>query len=117
MMSFYDRKGIESWSQGVVPHFITCNAFIGKAYAKVLQGFIRDAVCGGRVALDSSQPLYIIELGTGSGKFSYYMLKALEEMSATLDFPISKVCVQSRRIDHASCPQLCQKQQNEERNN
>ena len=35
MMSFYDRKGVESWSQGIVPHFITCNAFIGRAYAKV----------------------------------------------------------------------------------
>jgi hypothetical protein len=35
MMSFYDRKGIDSWSQGVVPHFITCNAFIGRSYAKV----------------------------------------------------------------------------------
>jgi hypothetical protein len=91
MMSFYDRKGIESWSQGVVPHFITCNSFIGKAYAKVLQGFIRDAVCGGQMSLDTSEPLYIVELGTGSGKFSYYMLKALEEMSETLDFPIGKV--------------------------
>jgi hypothetical protein len=30
MMSFYDRKGVESWSQGIVPHFITCNAFIGR---------------------------------------------------------------------------------------
>jgi hypothetical protein len=35
MMSFYERKGPESWSQGIVPHFITCNAFIGRAYAKV----------------------------------------------------------------------------------
>jgi hypothetical protein len=35
MMSFYDRKGPESWSQGIVPHFITCNTFIGKSYAKV----------------------------------------------------------------------------------
>ena len=35
MMSFYDRKGVDSWSQGIVPHFITCNTFIGKAYAKV----------------------------------------------------------------------------------
>jgi hypothetical protein len=35
MMSFYDRKGPESWSQGIVPHFITCNAFIGRSYAKV----------------------------------------------------------------------------------
>ena len=34
MMSFYDRKGPESWSQGIVPHFITCNAFIGRSYAK-----------------------------------------------------------------------------------
>jgi hypothetical protein len=37
MMSFYDRKGPESWSEGIVPHFITCNTFIGKAYAKVSQ--------------------------------------------------------------------------------
>lgn len=35
MMSFYDRKGPESWSQGIVPHFITCNSFIGLSYAKV----------------------------------------------------------------------------------
>jgi hypothetical protein len=35
MMSFYDRKGVESWSQGIVPHFITSNAFIGRAYAQV----------------------------------------------------------------------------------
>jgi hypothetical protein len=35
MMSFYDRKGPESWSQGIVPHFITCNTYIGRSYAKV----------------------------------------------------------------------------------
>lgn len=35
MMSFYDRKGPESWSQGIVPHFITCNTFIAKSYVKV----------------------------------------------------------------------------------
>jgi hypothetical protein len=35
MMSFYHRKGPESWSQGIVPHFITCNTFIGKSYANV----------------------------------------------------------------------------------
>lgn len=30
--------------------------------------------------LDPTEPLYIIELGTGSGKFSFFMLKALLEM-------------------------------------
>ncbi len=39
MMSFYERKGVESWSQGIVPHFITCNNFIGNSYAKV--GFLQ----------------------------------------------------------------------------
>ena len=39
MMSFYDRKGPESWSQGIVPHFITCNNFIGKSYAKVISPY------------------------------------------------------------------------------
>lgn len=41
MMSFYDRKGPESWSQGIVPHFITCNTFIGKSYAKVRAPFLK----------------------------------------------------------------------------
>lgn len=38
--------------------------------------------------LDVNEPLYIVELGAGSGKFSYYMLKALEEMKDICDFPI-----------------------------
>ena len=89
MMSFYDRKGPESWSQGIVPHFITCNSFIGQSYAKVLHGFLRDSLLSKTV--DPSEPLYIIELGTGSGKFSFYMLKALEEMQTVCDFPLNKI--------------------------
>ena len=74
-------------SSGVVPHFITSNSFIGKARDD-FEGYIRDMTS----KLDRTQPLYIIELGTGSGKFSYYMLKALVEMSSTVDFPIEKIC-------------------------
>ena len=33
----------------------------------------------------------ITELGAGSGKFSFYMLKALEELCATCEFPINKI--------------------------
>ncbi|GMI10455.1 hypothetical protein TrVE_jg3987 [Triparma verrucosa] len=107
MMSFYDRKGVSSWSQGIVPHFITCNAFIGRAYAKVLAGFIDDLYDASNspppspsspspdlphsMNLDPTQPLYIIELGTGAGKFSFFMLKALNEMAETVRFPVSKI--------------------------
>lgn len=93
MMSFYDRKGVESWAQGIVPHFITCNAFIGRSYAQVFQGFIRDCVANPKAGLklDPSEPLYIIELGAGSGKFSFFMLKALMEMKEVLDFPLERI--------------------------
>jgi tetratricopeptide (TPR) repeat protein len=92
MMSFYDRKGPDSWSQGIVPHFITCNAFIGRSYAKVLHGFIADCMRpGAKMPLDVNEKLYIIELGAGSGKFSYYMLKALEELKSVCDFPFENI--------------------------
>lgn len=42
-MSFYDRQGVESWAQGIVPHFITSNAFIAKRYCNVLRAYLRDA--------------------------------------------------------------------------
>jgi len=92
MMSFYDRKGVESWSQGIVPHFITCNAFIGRAYAKVLLGFLHDCMSfKARLPLTQSELLYVVELGAGSGKFSFFMLKAVKELAETLDFPSHKI--------------------------
>jgi hypothetical protein len=53
-----------------------------RSYAQVFQGFIRDCVANPKAGLklDPSEPLYIIELGAGSGKFSFFMLKALMEM-------------------------------------
>lgn len=52
-----------------------------RSYAQVFQGFVRDAASGKtKLKLDPTEPLYIIELGAGSGKFSFFMLKALSEM-------------------------------------
>ena len=56
-----------------------------------MKGYITDLVAK-KQQLDPAQPLYIIELGTGSGKFGYHMLKALTEMKDTLDFPADKIC-------------------------
>lgn len=92
MMSFYDRKGPDSWSQGIVPHFITCNTFIAKSYVKVLHGFIMDGLRkNSPMPLDPNEPLYIIELGAGSGKFSFFMIKVLEEMQQICDFPFKNM--------------------------
>lgn len=41
--------------------------------------------------LNPDEPLYIVELGTGAGKFTYFMLKALEEMQDVCDFPFKNI--------------------------
>jgi len=93
MMNFYDKKGVESWSKGIVPYFITSNAHIGRTYAKLLQGFLCDLSKGGGswVELDRNEKLYIVELGAGAGKFSFFMLKALWELKNVIDFPVQNI--------------------------
>ncbi|ETW04557.1 hypothetical protein, variant [Aphanomyces invadans] len=89
MSSFYDRQGVESWAQGIVPHFITSNTFIAKRYVQVFVAYLRDAL----TQLDPTEPLYIVELGTGSGKFSFYFLQWLHDMEAVLNlsFPLGQI--------------------------
>ncbi|RLN52184.1 hypothetical protein BBJ29_000800 [Phytophthora kernoviae] len=92
MMSFYDRQGVESWAQGIVPHFITSNTFIAKRYSNTLRAYFRDALRADSASpLDPSKPFYIVELGAGSGKFSFYFLKALAQMESVLDFPLTNI--------------------------
>src|SRR4051812_13767301 len=69
---FFESQGIQAWSGGAVPHHITSSPFIADAYARVVFGFLRDcqSVVGGDgnssvVPLDHSQPVYIVELGSG----------------------------------------------------
>lgn len=59
---------------------------------QILYGFIQDCSRpNSKIKLDFNEPLYIIELGAGSGKFSYFMIKALEEMQAICDFPFKNI--------------------------
>jgi hypothetical protein len=46
---------------------------------------------GAKLPLNTSEPLYIIELGAGSGKFSFFMMKALEELRDVSSFPVDKI--------------------------
>mmetsp|Transcript_33340 Transcript_33340/g.48306 ORF Transcript_33340/g.48306 Transcript_33340/m.48306 type:complete len:501 (+) Transcript_33340:378-1880(+) len=43
------------------------------------------------IKLDVNEPLYIIELGAGLGKFSFLFLNAIEKLRSTLFFPFEKI--------------------------
>lgn len=54
----------------------------------MLLGFVHDCMSSNaRLPLTPSELLYVVELGAGSGKFSFFILKAVKELAETLDFP------------------------------
>lgn len=73
---FYDERGIRAWSHGNVPQGITTTPHIARAYAKIALGYLRDMAA----QLDPSQPVYIVELGAGSGRFAYRFVKRLADL-------------------------------------
>ncbi len=73
--NYFDRQGIKAWNTGTVPHYVTSNPFLARAYAKVVFNYIRDCRDNAANSLDPSQPIYILELGSGSGRFAYHFLK------------------------------------------
>jgi hypothetical protein len=76
---YFERAGVTAWQGGIVPHYITSNAFLADAYARAVIGLLRD---GG---LDAEQPLYVIELGAGCGRFGFHFLSRLRERLARME--------------------------------
>ena len=71
--SYFQNQGIDAWRHGAVPHYITSNPFFAHACARVVLGYLRDAHACGDLILD--QPVYLVELGSGAGRFAFYFLK------------------------------------------
>ena len=88
---FFEARGIDAWRKSIVPHYITSNMFIARAYSRIVSGFSRDCFAG-RLLVNPNQPLYILELGAGSGRFAYHFLKnflgSTERLAARRKLPL-----------------------------
>lgn len=73
---YFHREGIKAWDQ--VPYFITSNTFIANSYATLAVSFLRDYLQKNPGA--TQHPIYIIEMGVGTGQFSFYVLKRIQEL-------------------------------------
>ncbi len=77
---FYARRGLKAWTEDLVPSYITNNPFIAEIYAGIVAGFLDDCMQpeqGQPRPLSAENPLRILELGAGTGKFSYLFLRKL----------------------------------------
>src|SRR5579872_2598187 len=74
---FYVERGMKAWNEDRVPNYITNNPFIAEVYAGIVFAFLRD--CNGDTYGSSpvKNPLRIVELGAGTGKFAYLFLRSL----------------------------------------
>jgi hypothetical protein len=73
--TYFERAGVDAWRTGQVPHYVTSNPFVANAYAQVVTGFLRDLAAAGARA--PGEPLVVVELGAGSGRFAYHFLEKL----------------------------------------
>lgn len=69
---------MELWNKGVVPNFVSSNAYIAHSYAQLIIAFLQDGMKeDSTMPLDMHDPLYIVELGAGKGKFSHLRTDSL----------------------------------------
>ncbi len=72
---YFSEVGIDAWSSGVVPHYITSNPVVGKTYAELVLAFLRDLSLQGK----HQETVYLLELGAGHGRLCYHFFKHFEK--------------------------------------
>ncbi len=98
---FYAERGLKAWTEDLVPSYITNNPFIAEIYAEIVAGFISDCMNFSQkdsLPLSPENPLRILELGAGTGKFSYLFLRKLTTL-----LQARKIAPQMVRYSMADC--------------
>lgn len=71
---YYTDQGVKAWSEGVVPHYITSSSYMAKSYAHLALAWLEDQIKAGK------KSLRILELGAGSGQFTFHFLRHIETL-------------------------------------
>ena len=77
--NLYKVLGPSSWGVHGVPFYITSTPFVADYYARVTSRYLQKQKL-------TMEPLYLFELGMGSGRFTYLYLKYLEMYCSHINF-------------------------------
>lgn len=80
--AYYSEQGVKAWTTGTVPHYVTNNPQIATAYVDLITAHLQDLLLAEQ--LNPEQPVFIVELGGGSGRLAYLILRRLEELREEL---------------------------------
>lgn len=103
--NYYQEAGLSAWSEDVVPHGMTSSAFVGKTYAALILGFLKD-IAAERLSDDGithtieknaltsvEEKVHIVELGSGHGRLAFHILYHLEDMIALEEISLPSYCL------------------------
>jgi tetratricopeptide (TPR) repeat protein len=68
----FRSSGIDAWEQ--IPAYPTTNPFIADVYARLIVAYLLDSIAH----LAPEEPVYILELGAGTGRFGFHCLAEVE---------------------------------------
>jgi tetratricopeptide (TPR) repeat protein len=87
--TYYQDAGLSAWSESTVPHNMTSNAYVGKTYAGLILGFLRDIA---KNKLTTVEKIYIVELGSGHGRLAFHILSHLEYLISLENIVLPSYC-------------------------
>jgi tetratricopeptide (TPR) repeat protein len=88
----YQQFGPEAWSSKGVPFYLTSTPYTVRQYALQVLAYFRDCISlNSPTPIDFSEPVYIFDLGAGTGRFGYLFLKMLNAMLEGLSFKKIKI--------------------------
>lgn len=109
---FYVQRGLRAWTDDLVPSYITNNPFIAEIYADIIAAFAQD--CLAQNLVSQQRPLRILELGAGTGKFAYLLLRRLTTLFHAAQLPLELLryemtdCSESLLVQWRENPWLAQ---------
>jgi tetratricopeptide (TPR) repeat protein len=83
--NYFHSKGIDAW-KGEVPFYVSSNCYIAHAYAQMVFRLIQQTL---QKKPNQQHAFQIIELGAGTGKFSYYFLQFFLDLCAARQLPFT----------------------------
>lgn len=87
---YFARKGVVAWETVEVPYYVTSNVLIAYSFAQITLRYLQDGLANGFI--DPAHPVYLFELGTGSGKFSFLFMKHFFELLKHFHLDHLKFC-------------------------
>ncbi len=86
MHDYYAQLGTEVWEEEVVPQQITNNTYLANNYSKLIVAHIQDYLLAHGKPKDE-EPFYVLEIGAGHGRLSFYLLENLRQAFEVFEWP------------------------------